>query len=109
MCRPFCFLEEENGFQLVMKVLRKIGTKNVFKPSTGARRVWQVSLPLLSQALVPFSWDLDQCCNDSGSSVHFLWPLRHSSDDDDGCQGHRPSTKQGYLWLIENITGATCM
>lgn len=25
------------------------------------------------------------------------------------CQGHGPSTKQGYLWLIENITGATCM
>ena len=25
------------------------------------------------------------------------------------CWGHGPGTKHGYLWLMENITGATCL
>lgn len=25
------------------------------------------------------------------------------------CRGHGPGTKHGYLWLMENITGATCL
>lgn len=32
---------------------------------------------------------LDRCCNDSGSSLLFPWPRRHSSDDD-GLSGSWP-------------------
>lgn len=52
---PFLFFQwgKENGFQLVVKVDRKMGSRNVFERGPDARRVWQVSLPVLSQALLP--------------------------------------------------------
>ena len=53
VCSLFCFPKKENGFQLVVKVLRKMGSRNVLESGPGARRVWQVSLPVLSQAVVP--------------------------------------------------------
>lgn len=59
----------------------------------------------------PFSHSpcvLDRCCNESGSSEHFPWPLRHLF------QWWwwlvrviGPRTKQGCSRLISNVTGAT--
>lgn len=92
----------------MVKVDRKMGSRNVFEPGPDARRVWQVSLPTLSQALLPLPLGF-------GSMLQWVWqlwafPLASKAFIPVmmmACQGHRPRTKQGCSRLISNVTGAT--
>lgn len=100
----------ETWLSALLKVHRKMGSRNVFESGPGARRVWQMSLPrcvrpapaparrrpwidvAMTLAVPYFSLGLE------GIPVMMM-----------ACQGHGPGTKQGYLWLMENITRATCL
>lgn len=111
LCSLFCLPRGwETWLSALLKVHRKMGSRNVFESGPGARRVWQMSLPrcvrpapaparrrpwidvAMTLAVPYFSLGLE------GIPVMMM-----------ACQGHGPGTKQGYLWLMENITRATCL
>lgn len=75
----------------MVKVYRKIGSRNVFKSGPGARRVWQVSSPSLSQALLPTpsGFQIDVAMNLAAPCISLGLEGIHSSDDD-GLSGSWP-------------------
>lgn len=88
----FCFLRRKGKWLSACgEGLQKNGIQKCLQVGPGARRVWQVSSPSLSQALLPTppGFQIDVAMNLAAPCISLGLEGIHSSDDD-GLSGSWP-------------------